>query len=766
MSNRREQQMAIGEKASAMTTTHRTGGWRWTLLRGVAAAAFAPASAFAATATTAPADQATAVGEVVVTAERTKENVLNVGINVTALPKALLEQNRVTTATDLATLIPNFDVKTNIPGAQQIITVRGVGLDDFSSSNNSSVGVYVDDIFLSSFAEMDFTMYDLADVEVLKGPQGTLYGRNSTAGAINLISAPPRMGVFDSTATVGYGNYDTFQADGYVNIPLGDDLALRLSAQTDQQGEGYWYSRVLKTDLGRQDMFHERAQLLYKPNDHLSVTLKLEGEENNSQIGVGKFFGSIPVAGYAGACPNFSAPQNCVDIHGYTDTTANPFQGDWNHPAPYYVGSFNTTLHIDDDLGWATLSSITGYIDFYRQFYIDADATPYVDSEFDQHDHVDQVSQEFRLSGTTRGVEWLTGAYYSNDNLHSYTPGSLVDLVGLNAYIHSDQQSNTAAIYGQAKWPLTNQLTLVTGLRGTYEDRTYFGGTELFVPGNPTPLPGATVAPVNAISDTNISWHAGLNWRPDSSTLVYVTSAESTKQGGFFNGITTVSAALAPYKPEHLVDYEGGIKTDLFDRTLQIDGSVFYYDYDDYQAQTFTSVGTVSLIKLSNIAHANIYGLDLGFTWRPIEGLSVRGGLGLLHSWLGSFPYVNASGTNMEPAGNKMPDAPDASFNAVARYEHPVFGAMIGAAQFGATYEDFNYKEALNTPYLASPASWVFDGRLSLATANRKWEGAFWIKNMFNEEHVIQATDDGDGDGYRMFNNPRTFGVTLTHHFD
>jgi iron complex outermembrane receptor protein len=748
-----------------MTTKHRTGGLRWALLAGVTAAAFLPGPiAFAATATAA--DQASTVGEIVVTAERTKEDVLNVGINVTALPNAILTENRVTTATDLATLIPNFDVKTNIPGAQQIITVRGVGLDDFSSSNNSSVGVYVDDIFLSSFAEMDFTLYDMADVEVLKGPQGTLYGRNSTAGAINLISAPPRLGAFDAAATIGYGNFNTFQADGYVNIPVSDQLALRLSAQTDQQGEGYWHSRVLQRDLGRQDVFHERGQLLYQPNDRFTVVLKVEGEENNSEIGVGKFFGTIPVPGYAGACPNFSAPQNCVDVHGYTDTTPGPFQGDWNHLAPYHVSAFNTTLHIDDDLGWAKLTSITGYINFKRDFYIDADATPFRDAEFNQNDHVEQVSQEFKLAGSTHGIDWLAGAYYSYDKLHSFTPGTLVDLIGLDAFIHSDQQTNSGAVYGQVKWPLTGKLTLVTGLRATYEDRSYAGGTELLIPGVPTPLPGATSAPVNKISDANVSWHAGLNWRPNETTLVYFSAAESTKSGGFFNGITFNSAALAPYKPEQLVDYEGGLKTSLFDHHLQLDGSLFYYDYHDYQAQTFTNVGAVSLIKLSNIEHASIYGLDLGFTVMPFEGLSVRGGLGLLHSRLGSFPFLTAGGGNLEPAGNKMPDAPDVSFNTVVRYEHPVFSGWVGAVQFGAVYEDASFKEALNTPYLSSPASWVFDARISLASADKKWEGAFWIKNLTNEQHAIQATDDGDGDGYRMFNNPRTFGVTVMHRFD
>jgi iron complex outermembrane receptor protein len=705
------------------------------------------------------------VGEVIVTAERTKENILNVGVNVTALSAEVLRQSRVTSATDLATVVPNLDVKTNIPGAQQIITVRGVGLDDFSSSNNSSVGVYVDDIFLASFAEMDFTLYDLAGVEVLKGPQGTLYGRNSTAGAINLISAKPRLDRLDGEATLGYGNYETFQADGWVNLPLGQHFALRLSARTDQQGTGYWFSRVLDRDLGRQDVFHERAQLLFQPNDRFTALLKVEGEQSNSEIGVGKSFGTIPVPGYAGSCPNFSAPQNCVNLHGYTDTTPDPFQGDWDHLAPYHVDQFNTTLHLDGDLGWAKLSSITGFIHFQRWFYIDADAAPTVDSEFNQHDHVDQVSQEFHLAGVTHGVEWLTGAYYSYDELQSYTPGSLAGVAGLDVYIHSHQTTDSEAVFAQAKWPLTSELTLVTGLRGTHEQRHYDGGSDFTVAGTTAPIVLSTSAPINEISDDNLSWHVGLNWKPNEKTLVYVSAAESTKSGGFFNGITFSSAALAPYKPEHLIDYEGGLKTSLLEHRLAFDGSVFYYDYTDYQAQTFTNVGAVSLIKLGNIHKAYIYGADLGLTVTPVDGLTVRAGLGLLHSHLGSFPYITAGGGNVEPAGNQMPDAPDVSFNATIRYEHPVSAGLVGAVQFGGTYEDKNFKEALNVPYLMSPSSWVFDGRLSLADVAKNWEAALWVKNMFNEQHPIQVTDDGDSEGYRMFNNPRTFGVSLSHHF-
>jgi iron complex outermembrane receptor protein len=441
------------------------------LLGGCAIAALAAGDALAA-------DPATpgAVAEIVVTAQKTTERLIDVPLTVTALSGASLRQAHVDQPMDLVSQVPNVDIKQNIPGAQEIITVRGVGLDDFSATNNSTVGVYVDDVFLASFAENDFNFYDLDRVEVLKGPQGTLYGRNSTAGAINVISAKPSLSGVSADVTAGYGNYDDFTADGYVNIPVSDDLALRFSGKTDQQGEGYWFSRVLDRSLGRQDNLLGRAQALYQPNDRLTVVLKLEGEHDRSSIGVGKFFGTIPVAP-GDTCPNFAHPADCVNSHGYTDTSPDPFTGDWNHPAPYDVDQLNATLHIDDDLGWAKLSSVTGYIDFSRSFYIDADAEPATDTEFDENDHVRQFSQELRLAGDAHGIQWLAGAYYSWDQVRTNTPGFLTDLFNTDVLITADQKTETGGIFGQAEWPITHALSLTTGLRYTDEQRSYIGGT-------------------------------------------------------------------------------------------------------------------------------------------------------------------------------------------------------------------------------------------------------------------------------------------------
>ena len=269
----------------------------------------------------------------------------------------------------------------------------------------------------------------------------------------------------------------------------------------------------------------------------------------------------------------------------------------------------------------------------------------------------------------------------------------------------------------------------------------------------------------DTIHDRNWSWRGGLNYKPNDDTLIYGVIARGTKSGGFFNGITTNSFALAPYRPEELTDYEAGVKTRVLDGRLQLEASVFWYDYNDLQTQTFTSVGAVSLIKLGNVGKATIKGLDAQATWIPVRGLSLTGSLGLLDTELGSFTTAGATGPIVVAKGNKLPNAPDTSFNGQVRYEWPAIGDWTPAAQAGAHYSSKVFKEALNTPYLSAGSYWLVDARASLASSSG-WEVALWGKNLGNTQYVTQATDDGLGMGYRVFNAPRTFGVSLTKRFD
>lgn len=718
------------------------------------------------------------VAEVIVTAQKREERLLDVGLAVSSLNAETLRTQRVATTSDLVTQVPNVDVKENIPGAQAIITVRGVGLNDFSSTNNSTVGVYVDDVFLASFAEMDFNLYDLDRIEVLKGPQGTLYGRNSTAGAINIISAAPSLAGNSGMISATAANFSRYEGEAWANLVASDQLAFRFSGKAIKQDEGYWTSRPLGTDLGAQDILLGRAQMLWRPSDATSVKLKIEAERNRSEIGSGKFFGTIPAV-VGATCPNFSNPAVCTDSHGFTDTNPDPFSVTTGHAAPYRVRQTNATLHVDQDLGFATLSSVTGYIDFKRGFYIDADAAPTTDAEFDQNDKVRQFTQELRLAGGSADrATWLVGAYYSWDRVRTFSPGFLHDLFNTDVLITADQRTESRAVFGQVDWALTPQLKLVTGLRYTDEDRSYIGGTTdlnafglsflcfaVGACGLGAPGPHVLSFEDASIHDRNWSWRGGLNFKPSDDTLIYGTVARGTKSGGFFNGISTNSFALAPYRPEELTDYEAGVKTRLLDRTLQLDASVFWYDYKDLQTQTFTNVGAVSLIKLGNVGKATVKGLDAQVTWLPMRGLTLNAGLGLLDTELGSFSTAGAAGVILVPKGNKLPNAPDTSFNAQGRYEWPLTGDWTAAVQAGAHYSSKVFKEALNTPYLSAGSYWLVDARASIASP-AGWEFAVWGKNLGDEHYVTQATDDGLGMGYRVFNAPRTYGVSVTKRFD
>ena len=355
--------------------------------------------------TSAPTKSGTQVEEVVVTAEKREERLLDVGLSVASLSAETLRTQRVETSTDIVSQVANVDVKQNIPGAQAIITVRGVGLDDFSSTNNSTVGVYIDDIFLASFAEMDFNLFDLGRIEVLKGPQGTLYGRNSTAGAINIISAAPSLAGDSGMLSATAANFGRYEGEAWVN-PEGfrSSSPSASPARPITQDDGYWTSAHDRgQSLASRTSSWAAPRCCGSPPLGPTVLLKAGGRAGpRSELGVGKFFGTVPAV--AGAtCPNFSNPAACVDSHGFTDTNPDPFSVTTEHAAPYHVSQEGATLHVDQDVGAMKLTSVTGYIDFKRSFYIDADAAPTQDAEFNQNDKVRQFTQEVRLAGEVGG---------------------------------------------------------------------------------------------------------------------------------------------------------------------------------------------------------------------------------------------------------------------------------------------------------------------------------------------------------------------------
>jgi len=750
---------------------------RGNLLLGTAATVFALAWSACAPALAQqvpqPAAAANGDDEIIVTAQKREQNVLDVGISVSAISQADLNEQRIQEVSDLDSALPNVAVKNQIPGAIPVISIRGVGLDDFSSTNNPAAGIYVDEVFLSSLALMSSDFYDLQRVEVLRGPQGTLYGRNSTAGAINILTARP-VDHFEASFTGGYGNYDRFEGDGMLNFSLGGNAALRIAAHTVQQGEGYWDSRLVG-NLGTVDIWEGRAQLAFSPATNWDVNLKLEGERSRSEMGQGEFFGTTNFV--TGSPPNFTCnpilaghidQTQCFDVYGYSDTDGNPFVGDWEHPHPQYdIDEWSATARVTGDLGWATLTSVTGYIDFSRDFYIDSDATPFREFEFNQMDDIQQFSQELRLNGQTDRLNWILGGFYSHDEVNVRTPSYLDDLFLTEALITADQETTSWAAFANGEWTLTPNLSLVTGIRYTDETKDYAGGTLDQNPFNASlinscgaPGPCQLSFVDTSISDQFWSWRVGLNWHPTDDTLVYGSISRGQKSGGFFSGITLANAQLAPYRPEQLTAYEVGFKWRP-SRQLRAEAAAFYYDYSDLQTFIRVDLGPISVQALGNVPEAHIQGIDASLDWEVVRGFTLEGGLGLLWTELGAFDTT----AGPVAAGNDLPNAPGVSFNGRAIYEWSVGSGLTARLQAGAQYTQGTFKDALNDPVIASDDHWTFDARAAIGSDSGNWELAIWGQNLTDERYVEQGLNSGLGAGNRTYNAPRTYGAQVSRRF-
>lgn len=713
-------------------------------------------------------DEQAVMKTVTVTAQKREQSLQDVGIAISVADQEFIKTKRIETAADLIQFTPNASVKELTPGLIPIVTVRGIGLNDFSSTNNPATGVYVDEIALSSLALLSGDLYDLERMEVLKGPQGTLYGRNSTGGALNIISAKPNFDGVSGRIQAGIGNFDFREVEGFANIPVTETFAVRASAKAIVQDEGFYRNETLGRDIGRRDVLSGRIQAAWDASEDISVLLKAEGQRGRSELGGPEFFGVLPTATES-ACPG---SPGCSNFFGYADTDGDPFTGAYSTDPDYNFDQVMLSSRVDVDLGFADLTSVTGYINFSRRYSVDVDATPMRITDFVTTDDVNQASQEFRLSRETELADWQVGVFYTVDNVETTYDGSLQDIFNTSFFTFADQKATSAAIFANAEWNLSDTLSLITGLRYTDETRENFGFTQ----DNVSEIGGSflTMAPLGAgpitlasvddeINNSSWSWKLGLNWKPSDGHLVYASVSESDKSGGFFTGVATSNAQLVPYEPETLRAYEIGAKGQYPASGFGYEASVFYYDYSDVQSFIQDNVGSIPVQRLGNIKEAEVYGADISVIYAPpaIDGLNLNAGIGLLSTELGAFEAT--AGT--VPAGNELPDASDLSLILGATYDGRMTDSLEYRIGLDWRYKSDAFLSVFNDPLLQSDAYWVNNAQFTLI-GEHDWEASIWVKNLGNEEYVTQGFEQlVFGTGYRVYGAPQTYGVTLSKAF-
>ena len=730
--------------------------------------------------------------EITVTAQKREESLQNVSASVNAFTGEDLRALEVKTTKDMSNLVSNVDIKVSSLGVNPNITIRGVGMNNFNSNNNPTAGVYVNEVFMSSPAMLSLFMMDLERTEIMKGPQGTLYGRNTNGGAINIISKKPSQEK-DIFASISYGAYDTVRVEGAFGGGLSDAWSGRLSYLYDNQGESYYDNTITGENVGSSENIGFRGQFRYDNGGRLAMNLSLTYLEQDAVSGMTEIWttgagdpddpfalcSEAAAALAAGGCfdVNKLPRGGCVSTVGTYDPDVDPFKDNIN---PSYVDRFRVdtdlvagAFDLTYDFSGATLTSITGYITQDRLFgegwYIPGDMLM-----FQHEEEIWQFSQEFRLDGGSDKIGWVAGLFYSQDQIKTFNPiesPSIFGAVfGLNpGWWDYDQKTTSAAAFGSMDFYLSNTFTLVAGLRYTDEEISFVGGTSFLEAGGPLQTTedvlnapkelldemGIPLTYIDtSISDSNVSGRVALEFRPNDNNLLYGSVSTGFKSGGFFGDFTIEQFELEPYDPETVTAFEVGIKSTLANGNVQLNGAVFFNDYNDIQTLFPSEVG----FKLGNLENAEILGLDIELIARPAVGLDILLGVGLLDTEVKSEVAAYD--------GNVLPNAPEYQFNGMVRYSFPVSEKiwMMPLVAFKTT--DAKFTEATNLPLNYALGYTTFDFRFSVAPPDFKWEVALWGQNITNEEYfeeVFWAEVLNSGTAWP--GAPRTWGVSLTYNF-
>ena len=749
------------------------------------------------------------LNEVVVTAQKRVQNIQQVGIAITAVSGEQLSQLNIKDTNSIANIVPGVFIS-NL-GSQGIttFTIRGVSQNDFSDQNEAPNAIYVDGAYDSFIGSAGIGMYDIERVEVLRGPQGTLFGRNATGGLVQIITRKPTR-EFEGYGELTGGQYGLVQFDGAVGGPLTDDLRARLSFST-KHGDGYIRNTV-GGRLGGANNYSGRLQVEYEPTDRFNVLFKAHYSKDD--VDGATTYGSrramfdlndpahlvtVPKsqAQYVAFCnavfgPNFPAPvvvtatSNCA---GWEPPKPNdPYVTAIDNPGimkrEFYGGTVTGNLKLSDSL---SVVSITDYLKLRRDVSVDTDGTSFRMFNFGSDADSDQVSQELRLHGKTPRWDWVTGLYYIKidhqidtgiDALpDAYTlakanPGVLFPFKTLN---HVQQHTTSYAVFGQAEFRLNDLFSLIGGLRWSHDDKR--------IEINPScvngflPFACAVIAPPGSVQgDGFTSANSGglnrqskgdwsgkfeLDYHPSRDFLVYGGVTRGQKGGGFnAAAIAGISPAATPYKPEVLTNYEAGFKSTILNRTTRVNGSVFYYDYKNYQAYTLTGL-TPTIFNTS----ATVKGFELELLTRPVSGLTLSGSAAYLDAVAHDVPS-NLRGTGVNLGDQQMPESPRWSFDGLARYEWPLIEGKM-AIQADGRYVAKRYFNTVNHPALTDGAHFVLNARLSYAMAGGRWEVAVWGKNL-TDKVVVDSGFDLSGTNGSMplaIEPPRWIGGSVSYRF-
>ncbi|MGC4252492.1 MAG: TonB-dependent receptor [Sphingobium sp.] len=728
--------------------------------------ALAGGSAFAQEAAQETASTASGMGDIVVTASRREQNLQDVGVSVTALSAEALSSLGVRQTTDIVAQVPGLKFNAYSPSIT-VFNIRGVSQESFDDHIEPPVAMYIDDAYVAVAGLQGVPSFDIARVEVLRGPQGTLFGRNATGGLIHFISARPTKEWEGFVDVIG-GTRGHFNAEAAIGGPISDKAQFRLSGVYNYR-EGYIKNDIGK-DAGGLNNYGIRAQLALQPTENLNILfIGRYANNKNEKQGTGTaengYYDSDGLGYKIG--PNDDPWGTCAGCNGlgYKDADGDPYT-----ISAEKVGTFNRKVwgaqgRLEWEVGNATITSITDYQKFRKLKLSDDDGTPDLLFDDTYYARYHQISEELRASGDLGRFRWTSGLYYlhmkSTEGVELISAPFGIPGMPFDTGYDAVMRSTTWSIFGQVEYDITPKLTFIGGLRYVEDDRKAdihqydnFGSDFRFNT--------STDPRLAHIKYSDYSARAQLNYKVNDDVLVYASFNRGIKGPNFIAPLFAPAdpveyAKQIPHGGETLLSYEAGIKSSWFDNKVRFNLSAFYYDYKDYQAYIY--LNATSAIR--NVP-ATIKGLEAELTIAPVTGLTISGGLSVLDSKVKEvgLPFGRVIST-------EMPQAPELSGNLLARYETPVSQGLKAAIQFDMTFTD-DFKFGLFPSQInREPSYAVGNLRLSVADIDDKWTFAVFAKNLWNEKYRLYTLDSAQfyGSIMSLYNEKRWFGAQLRYNF-
>ena len=715
--------------------------------------------------------------EIVVTAQKREQSVQDLGISVAAFSGDTLQERGIDNLDKLFSSVPNVQLWDPSGGGIPLVNIRGIGTDNARANNSPAAAIYVDDVYLPSPAHASVGFFDIARIEVLKGPQGGLYGRNTTAGAIQVITGKPNFEEIEGSATLGYGRFDRVEMEGVINVPINDQAALRIAGRKVESDDTFYHSITDDKDHGEEDKWAVRAKLALQPTDNLYIELAHEEAEDQSETPLLRTAGIFdPATGFT-PCAAGVSDTACVDGSGVTNASrglTDEFDA-LGRAIPQLDNDLRSTMlrvewGINDDY---TLTSITAGSKLDHGRIVDFNGQPTPFQDIDYNSEIKSFSQEFRLAfNGSDSYSWVAGFSYIDDTLDEASEIFAVDgpIAGFLAPAQNisqvyEQETEAWAVYGHFEYALQDNLNLVVEGRWTEEEKTFEGGT-LF---GPLANPLFTLVPFDLDDDwSNWSGKIGLDWNVIDSTLLYASVSRGYKSGGFNGNFATSTAAIdGSYDEETVVAYEVGIKSDVTS-TLRANASIFYYDYKDQQSEVILP-GTTASFGLLNIGDVEVDGAELELTWLPIEAMT----------WLFNVGYTNATivdsdsqqtssfFNNMSIEGQNVRQYSNWNVNTVVSYEIALGDSLTLTPEI-----DYTYRSKRNLWFELEPAEndLVEEGsygltnvRLILSPSEGNWKVIGWANNVEDKRYRTLGMPTGFGQAVEIFGPGNTYGVTATY---